>query len=252
MDLRKLFKAKNQILISIKFIYLLMLFYQIILLSIDYLNFPYNVKLEIINDKNYLPAITICAKNFFVKNKVKLSLNNKDMKNSHSLKIDENFNVEKSMNESLEKFSVDKLELTITAKELINCSANLYEFKSFKRKKIGNCIENTRVIESIYGRDLGKCFTYFVNNSFRRESVVFRGNDFIQFKLDVQTFDNLLDNSEKNSLTIFIHDQKIFDHRINEGIKYYENNYQEFEFRKTKVNYLSWPYMNDCDHYSGN
>lgn len=179
MDLRKLFKAKNSILIIVKLIFLLMLFYQIILLSIDYLNFPYKVKLEIINDKNYLPAITICAKKFFVKKKVELSLNNKKVKNSHSLKIDENFNVEKFMNESLEKFSVHKLELTITAKELINCSANLHEFKSFKRKKIGNCVENTRVIESIYGRDLGKCFTYFVNNSFRRESIVFRSNDFI-------------------------------------------------------------------------
>jgi hypothetical protein len=61
----------------------------------------------------------------------------------------------------LDKFSVNNLELTISANDLLNCWANLHLFENLERKIIIDCENNTKVIESIRNKDLGKCFPIF-------------------------------------------------------------------------------------------
>jgi hypothetical protein len=63
--------VKYTILNVVKFISLIIFSYQIILLSIDYLSFPYSVKLDINDDKQLLPAITFCSNYYFSKDKIK-------------------------------------------------------------------------------------------------------------------------------------------------------------------------------------
>ena len=72
----KLFK-RNLLLIIPQLISFILLFYQIILLTFDYLSFPYNVKLDIIHNQNYLPAITLCtvSDNYFNATKLKSKFN---------------------------------------------------------------------------------------------------------------------------------------------------------------------------------
>jgi hypothetical protein len=69
---------KHSITSVVKLIYLIMLFYQIIILTIDYSSFPYSAKLDIIDDKQVLAAITICSDMYFLKERIKSYFNIKD------------------------------------------------------------------------------------------------------------------------------------------------------------------------------
>ncbi len=250
---------KNFILILVKFICFLLLFYQFILLTIDYLNFPYNVKLEIINEQHFLPAITICSKKIFIEDKIKSYFKlTEEYKNFYKKykktvghkKIRKLF-LQKYLKILYKEFSSDKLELTISAKELINCSGSLHKFKDYDRKMISKCEDMTEVIESIYGQEFGKCFTYFANNSLEIKSLVFKNNDYIQFEIKREIFEKLLGSSSLPDFSMFVHNSKNLNLQYSDHIKYTKGAYNEFRFRKTKVNYLSWPYVNECGVYSG-
>ncbi len=232
-----------------------MLFYQFILLTIDYLNFPYNVKLEIFNERNHLPAITICSNKFFIKDKIKSYFNRNEeylnFENKYKKTVgDKKFR--KFLKIIYKEFSADKLELTISAKELINCSGSLHKFDDFNRKIISNCEDMTEVIESIYGQELGKCFTYFADNLLERESIVLKDNDFIQFEIKRENFEKLSTVSNLFDFSMFVHNPKNLNLQYSDTrFALFEGKYKEFGYRKTKVNYLSWPYVSDCDLYSG-
>lgn len=246
---------KDSVLILVKIICFLMLFYQFILLTIDYLSFPYNVKLEITNEQNYLPAITICSNKFLIEDKIISYFNLTEEYENFQKKYKKTVGViefrkllyRKYLDIIYDEFSVDKLELTISAKELINCSANLRKLNDFNQKMVSNCEDKTQVIESIYGEELGKCFTYFADNSRERE-IVFNNNDFIQFEIKRENFEKLLGIFD---FSLFVHNPKDLNFQYSDRIIHFRGHYKEFGFRKTKVNYLSWPYANECDLYSG-
>jgi hypothetical protein len=238
----------KNILIIVKLICLLMLFYQIVVLSIDYLSFPYSVKLEIVENNNYLPAITLCTKCLFNKKKVisyfNLSKHEYNKKGSDE-KLDTYFK------RLVNKFTEEKINLTLSANEFIKCSAKLHDSQSFKSITISDCAEKTEIIESLYRenrvgeRNSGKCFTHFAD--FKRESFIFQNNDLVRFEL------NRTDLIPKQ-YSIFVHNSRFLSLQFDDLLFKYDQFlvHQELRFRKTEVNFLSWPYKNDCHRYSGN
>jgi len=270
MDVKNFFKylyerrksIKYSVLNVVKLICSVIFVYQIILLTIDYLSFPYRVKLDIIDDKQTLPAITICSHYYFSKEKIKSYFNityefykvSKENSNISSKNFESIF-YEKYLKIILNDFSVNKLELTISAKDLFNCSANLHELKNLEHKLIFDCEEKTRVIESFYDKYLGKCFTYFEDISFDRESFIFLNNDFIQFETkDKKLFD--LEFGIKNSWTslysIFIRSPRMSYLQPDDASgSFIGGSISEFRFRMTRISFLSWPYEHDCYEYTG-
>jgi hypothetical protein len=245
---------KYPVLNVLKLICFIVFVYQIILLTIDYLSFPYSVKLDIIDDKQVLPAVTICSNHYFTKEKIKSYFNITDefyrvsQQNSNiSNKYFEEIFYRKYLNKILDEFSVKKLEFTISAKDLFNCSANLHEFRNLERKLISKCEENTTVIESLY-YDFGKCFTYFGDISFERESIIFLNRDFIQFEAE---FDEINKIVEIESLFILTHSPRNLNFQTYDAYHTSHEVSRDIRFRMTQISYLSWPYEHDCYEYSG-
>jgi hypothetical protein len=240
---------KYPVLNFFKLICLIIFVYQIILLTIDYLSFSHSVKLDIIDDKQVLPAITICSRNFFSKESINIYFNITDKVS----RLEEYDFYKKYLIKIFNEFSADKLSLTISAKNLFNCSAKLHDFENLERKLLSDCEQYTEVIESLYNQYLGKCFTYFGDISFNRESNIFLNNDFIEFEIKK----NLIkvpfwgENSQSLSFDVFIHSPGISILELNEKVITLESFFNEFRFRMTRINYLSWPYEHNCFQYSG-
>jgi hypothetical protein len=230
-----------------------------ILLSIDYLSFPYDVKLDIVENENYLPAITLCTKSLFNKEKVisffNLSVDHEFLEqkyNERDIELEQDFYSE-YFKRLINNFTEEKINLTLTAKEFIKCSAKLHDSQSFKEITASDCGKNTEIIESFYRekriryQNSGKCFTYFSDINFERDSI-FQNNDFIQFELNKTYLHN-------KKFSIFIHKPKLLNLEYNEILfEYglYFKDYQECRFRKVEANFLQWPHENDCHKYSGN
>ncbi len=228
-----------------KLICFIIFVYQIILLTIDYLSFSHSVKLDIIDGKQVLPAITICSKYYFTKESINIYFNITD-----EVSKQEKYDFyKKYLRKILNEFSADKLSLTTSAKNLFNCSAKFHDFKNLKRILLSDCEQYTKVIESLYNQNLGKCFTYFGDISFDRESNIFLNKDFVQFEIKP----NLMakDCLWQMSYDIFIHNPKISILQFNENMNTVAKRLNEFRFRMTRINYLSWPYEHNCFEYSG-
>jgi hypothetical protein len=262
INLNAVIKPKKTILLIVKLICLLILFYQIILLSIDYLSFPYNVKLDIVDNENHLPAITLCVKSLFNKRKVishfNLSVKYDLFKQKNNRKEDfeelENNFYSQYFQRLMNNFTEEKINLTLTAKEFIKCSAKLHDSQSFKEITVSDCGEKTQIMESLYrekrigDKNSGKCFTYFSDINFKRESIVFQSNDFVRFELN-KTY------LQTKQSSIFVHKPRILNLQYNELLfdnVFYFQDYREYIFRKIEVNFLQWPHENDCHKYSGN
>jgi hypothetical protein len=217
--------------------------------------------LNIINDKHQLPAITLCSNTYFSIEKIKSYFNITDefyrvsKQNSKSSGKDfEKLFYGKYMRRIRREFSANKFGLTISAEDLFNCSANLHESKNLKRKVISDCEENTRVIESFNGKQIGKCFTYFGEISSDRDSIIFLNNDCIKFGLketnliDLQSIIELSSSYEYN---IYVHSPRISILQPSEGFFTIGFFYNELRFRMTQISLLSWPYEHDCYQCSG-
>ncbi len=213
------------------------------------------------DNENNLPAITLCTKSLFNKKKVISYFN---LSVDYDL-LEQTYN-EKEDDEELEhdfyseyfkrlvnEFSEEKINLTLSAKEFIKCSAKLHDSQSFKGITISDCGEKTVIIESLYrenrvvDQNSGKCFTYFADIGFKRESIIFQNNDFVRFELN-KTY------LQTKKLSIFVHKPRVFILHYNDLLFDYLKgfDYQEYRFRKTEVNFLEWPFENDCHLYSGN
>jgi len=240
---------KYPVLNVFKLICLIIFVYQIILLTIDYLSFPHSVKLDIIDNKQVLPAITICSKDYFTKESINTYFNITD----EVSKKEKNYFYKKYLKKIFNEFSSDKLSLTILAKNLFNCSAKFHDFKNVKRILLSDCEQYTKVIESLYFQYFGKCFTYFGDISLDRESISFLSNDFVEFEIkpNLMATDSLVRNSQEFQYTIFINSHRISILQFNENMKTMGNSLNEFRTRMTRINYLSWPYEHNCFEYSG-
>jgi hypothetical protein len=226
--------------------------HQIILLTIDYLSFSHSVKLDIIDEKQVLPAITICSKNYFTKESLITYFNITDEVSKQKKQKNTLFYKEYLI-KILNEFSADKLSLTISTKNLFNCSAKLHDSKNLERKLLSDCEQYTKVIESLYNQYLGKCFTYFGDISFERESNIFFNNDFIQFEIkpNLMATRFWVENSQRLTYAIFIHSPRILILDLNEKLTTIPLDFNEFRFRMTRINFLSWPYQHNCLQYSG-
>ncbi len=111
------------------------------------------------------------------------------------------------------------------------------------------------VIESFYSKYLGKCFTYFADISFKRESILFLNNDFIEFEMKENNFFDLrygVINYLFAGYVVFIHNPRILINQYyNELLSMGTNNEFTVDFVKLKITFLSWPYEHDCSQYSG-
>jgi hypothetical protein len=242
---------KYSVLNVFKLICFIIFVYQIILLTIDYLSFSHSVKLDIIDEKQVLPAITICSENYFSKESINTYFNITDEVSKQEKQNNTLFY--KKYLKILSEFSADKLSLTISAKNLFNCSAKLHDFKTLQRKLLSDCEQYMKVIESLYNQYLGKCFTYFGDISIDRKSNIFFNNDFVQFEIKPNLIakDSELQNSQELFYHVFIHSPRISILQLNEEIETQRHSFNEFRIRMTRINFLSWPYEHNCFQYSG-
>jgi hypothetical protein len=237
-----------------------MFLYQIIVLSIDYLSFPYSVKLDISQHNRVLPAITLCAPNFVSIQNIKTYFNITDQfyeiskKESNISNNDFEFKFYlKYFKKLFNEFSANILKITISAKDLFNCSANLHNFENLERKQMSDCEQNTTVFESIYN-NLGKCFTYFADNYSERKSI-FLNNDYIEFKMKkidlIDLYFNRSIKSFNSKYGVFIHNPKNTIFKQFNTVSPLGGTLNEMRFRKTQTTFLSWPHEHDCIQYSG-
>jgi hypothetical protein len=257
MDVKIFIKYFNENIKSIKYpvlnvfklICLIIFVYQIILLTIDYLSFSHSVKLDIIDGKQVLPAITICSKDYFTKESINTYFNITD----EVSKKEKNYFYKKYLKKIFNEFSSDKLSLTISAKNLFNCSAKFHDFKNLKRILLSDCEQYTKVIESLYFQYFGKCFTYFGDISLDRESNSLLNNDFVEFEIkpNLMATNFSFQNSQQLFYSIFINSHRISILQFNENITTIPFSFNEFRTRMTRINYLSWPYEHNCFEYSG-
>ena len=164
--------------------------------------------------------------------------------------------------------------LTISANELFKCSAKLhfrYEAFDSNSTEIRNCFKNFDVLESIYGNDFGICYTFFAKNY----SIYLKDDDYIQFDIGYEIQKNFIINGVHNRSSIPRYEilLKLQDlkpdsddyfglyfsvspkHRemfvnFETSFKSMRNSLNsELRFRKTSVELLSTPYMQECKQY---
>ena len=174
-----------------------------------------------------------------------------------------------------ESLSFDQMKnLTISANELFKCSAKLhfrYEAIDTNSTVIPNCFQRFDVLESIYGNDFGICYTFFAKNY----SIYLKDDDYIQFDIKYETQKNFIISgfynrsqlpSSKNEKDItdlepdsddyfglyFSVNQKHREMFANfeTSFKSMQNSLNsELRFRKTSIELLSTPYMQECKQY---
>ena len=77
----------------------------------------------------------------------------------------------------------EKRNLMIRANHMINCSAKLHSRYDSNYTQTKNCVQDFKVLESIYGnQDFGICFTFFDSN----ERFYLKDDDFIEFKFSYE------------------------------------------------------------------
>ena len=176
----------------------------------------------------------------------------------------------------IESLSFDQMKnLTISANELFKCSAKLhfrYNPIESNLTKIPDCFERFDVLESIYGNNFGICYTFFAKNY----SIYFKDDDYIQFDIKYETQKNFIINghynkSENPESISFLKDTPPLkpdsddyfglyfsvNPKHREMFANFETSFKstrnslnsELRFRKTSVELLSTPYMQECKQY---
>ena len=183
-----------------------------------------------------------------------------------------------------ESLSFDQMKnLTISANELFKCSAKIhfrYEAFDSNSTEIPDCFQRFDVLESIYGKDFGICYTFFAKNY----SIYLKDDDYIQFDIKYETQNKFMingfyqTNSPLNSnydfwksfdydgsfkmplslyfedyfgLYLFVNKHKTkLEMSSEKAFKSTRNSLNsELRFRKTSVELLSTPYMQECSNY---
>ena len=159
--------------------------------------------------------------------------------------------------------SFDEMKkLTISANELFNCSAKLhFRNESFvsNATEIRDCFQMFDVFESIFGNDLGICYTFFPKR------VLLKDDNYIEFNINYETQQRFLVKGfelsfgkefigiPNNYFKIFyIIDEKRreFNPKIQAKLNSQRTGLNaDLNFRKTSVDLLSMPYMQKCLKY---
>ena len=203
----------------------IVLIYQAWNLTVDYLRFPSNVKLEDINDNNYykLPAIQVCTENDFIFNRNKIDSKFDihrafDMKMNESIKQFMEFICE--FNNICDKTAKDEIlqtlklefeldfvlqlnknnpqilnnnvfELTINLNDFIECKVHFESDSGIKFVK--SCEEYSPIIESLHGEEFGICFSYFNDKHLSKNNdLILKDKDYIEFRINSSNIKNIL------------------------------------------------------------
>jgi hypothetical protein len=170
--LRKIISLKKFMKYVLKSICLIIMIYQIIDITVMYLNFPFNVNIEVKNMMySKIPSISFC--------------------NSGNDRVD-NF----ENNSSLDLI------------QFLNRSASIGQISNGKVNKISinDCETFTKIVEKSNFKEFGKCFIYFNSKSLIRKLqnyFIDNRNDMINFKIKNITKDN------KNYIMVAIHSPDI-------------------------------------------
>jgi len=208
-----------------QFLCLIALIYQLIELTNNYLNFDFEIKLDITEEKKYdLPSITICIKS-----------------NINSNKIDESS--VKEVNETLNSYFYEYKNLT----EILDC----YVFSDKYNNKliIKKCKLYGKVLEYISVRDeLLKCFTYFnkIHLNSKSTNDTISKISLIEFKFSPQIFQkyihsNIIYLSINPSNSVFS-STSLYEFNFTKNFNY---NY-EIIFSKSNVKSFERPHKTDC------
>ena len=283
-------------------------------LTIDYLKFSSNVKLEDKNDKSYkkLPAIHVCTEFdiLFNRNKLysELNISNipvyeyKQYTDEYYLNLycsGKNFSDNSIKNNicSLHEKDLQQmyllsnsyilnnkvLELTINSKDLIDCK--LHSITDSRFKLDNSCEDYSEIIESLHGKDLGICFSYFSDRHISKHlDLTLNNMDYIEFKINSSSIENVFTYFDFNvrirpkalyyvyklqlDLLWSIYNSKYikfptiqnslktigYIQYISQISKITLDNYiiwftYELSYIKTVVNHLSWPYSTHCQDF---
>jgi len=263
------------------------LFYQSVIVTVDYLNFPTIVKFEVKSDRKYfkLPAIQLCTgTNIFLdRNKLMAHFN---LTEEFSTKYE---NLRNQYNEQLilceysfsgrscvskltttfdrAIFRLDKLifkrigykqikekisQIIISAKDYIRCSGEVHTENGYRKEVIDDCEKYSEVIQSIHVNDFGVCLTYFSDRkSLTNSSFTLKDDDFIEFVPNFKNLNNILFLTPKRVwLKWLIRDSNTFIIPKQENIiKTYMGYSWEFKYTRNTVKHLSWPYESDCHNF---
>jgi len=208
--LRKMMSIKKYMKYALKSICLIIMIYQIIDITVMYLNFPFNVNIEVKNMMySKIPSISFCK------------LGN-DFEN----------------NSSSDLF------------KLLNCSARIGELSDGKVNKssISDCKTFTKVIEKLNSQEIGKCFIYFNSKSLIRKSqnyFIDNRYDVINFKIK----NTIKDNKNYIMVAIHSPDIIFFNPNMFLRLDFDRRRpsfINQIYFTKVLVNYLPFPYKTDC------
>jgi hypothetical protein len=207
--LRKIMTIKKFMKYALKSICLIVMIYQIIDITVMYLNFPFNVNIEVKNiGHSKIPSISFCK------------LGN-DFEN----------------NSSSDLF------------ELMNCSARIGELSDGKVNKISisDCKTFTKVIEKFDSQEIGKCFNYFNSKSLIRKSenyFIDNKYDVINFKIK-----NIMKDKNNIMVAIHSPDIIFFNPNMFIRLDFDRDRpslINQIYFTKVLVNNLPFPYGTDC------
>ena len=303
------FEKLFYILYLLKALCFVSLIYTSVLVTLDFFEYPYVFKLNVNNNINGfdLPPISFCTETnvLFDKNKIIEKYNESqefqefrandlkwaenDVRNRYEncldvlKRIDHLIFIEFDANKYYLKTNFDKnnkfvdelsfevkRNLMIRANHMINCSAKLHSRYDSNETETQNCIQDFKVLESIYGnKDFGICFTFFDSN----ERFFLKENNHIEFKFSYENGPDFFVNPyfgtglsqvlNNHNCTMILDENTIIYVIIHQKSKHFVANKQnsiklsrqglegELKFVKTSINLLSTPYMDQCTEYQG-
>ena len=249
---------KHYILWFVKSLCFLFLFFHSFQLTFEYLSFEYNYKLIVSDYKQGIdfPVISVCTDNsvfFFDDQKVlqKFKVSEK-VKENHHAKFD--FWSEKIVTIKNNFTFESMLGLTVEADQFIECYGHFHFYDDPKPANIENCSESLQIMKSIYGnQDFGICYKIVSKN----RNIYLKDNDFFQIKIKLlKQFSSLRVFSidyERMSfypvmyLSIDDNNRNRFESRDSSIILSMKSS-SEIKIRKTSLQLLSTPYMEECNN----
>ena len=235
----------------VKLLCFLLLSYNAIQLTFEYLSFEYIYKLIVSDYKQEFdfPNINFCTDTnvFFDKMKIINKINSSVIWNNED--EEEKFfreNIEIIMNET----NFTEIEqLTVSQDELFECNGKVHLKNGSDQAEMVNCLESLVIMKSIYGnQDFGICYKIVSKN----RNIYLKDNDFLEILINSKFLSKFLtfllfDGYFPNYYLFIDENNRNHFKTRNTALVIQSINFKaEIKIQKTSVNFLSKPYMDEC------
>jgi hypothetical protein len=237
----------------------ILLVYQFIEITYDYLNFPIEVNLKLRNENTFdLPSITFCLKRSFCWRTAK-SNNDSEVQIESCLSREHKYyrNTQES-NDKIHNYDNfgQLFQITGNLSSLMECSIILNAGE--ERINFNDCKNFGKVDEFVSKKsDYEKCFTFFNINSRKNKTIGYKmdKSSLIEFKFIPKNFEqyyHYFPSSELDFIYLSIHSShSIYStsnfHRIK--IRFKSNEDLDYKFSRSYVQNLEWPHETNCINY---